>query len=212
MLSAISQTLKRLAFPLGLALLLAATPGCKPAVQAEAKPLELEERDDGFTYVKGTSSRYTGTFQILSKSGHAHSHQDYQNGLMHGPFVLLHSDGKPKRQVDYHHGSIVRERKWYDNGQLKADEQMREGLPYGLSQFWFPDGRLQKLVTLGDNFVLHGHVLEFDESGNLVTDAIINHGKVIGGFLKPESEKPTETSRDEVAINTQQADTGTPTR
>jgi antitoxin component YwqK of YwqJK toxin-antitoxin module len=195
--------LHRLAAPLGMALLvLGSLSCCKPAVVAEAKPLELEQRDDGFTYVKGTTERYSGTFQILGKQGHLQSIQDYKNGLMHGKFVLFNADGSRRRQVDYVHGSMVRHLKWHDNGQLRSDERMREGAAYGLCQHWYPDGKIQKLISLTDNGLLHGHFLEYDEAGVLVTDAIMVNGKHIEGIKQP---KPAEN---EMALNSSSAKSG----
>ncbi|MBP7951209.1 MAG: hypothetical protein KA004_16275 [Verrucomicrobiales bacterium] len=163
---------------LAVGLLLAA---CSPGDAPRRGPLRVEVRADGLAYPAGSKEPYTGKFIAMNRNGTIHSEQTYERGVRHGWRQTYFEDGQRKHRSDYVRGEIVRDREWYRNGQLKSDEAMKNGISFGLSTYWFMDGRIRKIANVGEGFALHGQVLEFAENGEVLVDALYQNGTAVSG-------------------------------
>ena len=162
---------------------------CSPQVGELPKPPELEQRADSLFYLKGQQMPFTGEFVKTAKNGVKQEVATYLNGKLDGPTLFFLKEKIIKRRTDYVEGKRVRKRVWYDNGQLKADESWADTYACGPCSYWFEDGRLRKTMTLATDYQPHGHVLEYDESGEVLIDVILDQGKLISGKWKPGAEK-----------------------
>ena len=162
---------------------------CSPQVGEIPKPPELEQRADNLYYLKGQNTPFTGEFVKMAKNGVKQEVANYLEGKLHGPTLSFIKEKSVKRRTDYVDGKRVRKRIWYDNGQLKADETWADTYAYGPCSYWFEDGRLRKTMTLAKDYEPDGHVLEFDEAGELLIDVVLDCGKLISGKWKPGAEK-----------------------
>ena len=162
---------------------------CSPQVGEMPKPPELEQRADNLYYLKDQKTTFTGEFVKTAKNGVKQELATYLDGKLHGPTLSFIREKIIKRRTDYVDGQRVRKRVWYDNGQLKADETWADTYAYGPCSYWFADGRLRKTMCMAKDYEPNGHVLEYDESGEVLIDVILDRGKLISGKWKPGAEK-----------------------
>ena len=162
---------------------------CSPQVGEMPKPPELEQRADNLYYLKDQKTPFTGEFVKTAKNGVKQELATYLDGKLHGPTLSFIREKIIKRRTDYVDGQRVRKRVWYDNGQLKADETWADTYAYGPCSYWFADGRLRKTMCMAKDYEPNGHVLEYDESGEVLIDVVLDCGKLISGKWKPGAEK-----------------------
>lgn len=172
-----------------LTILVLCLAACSPHVGEIPKPPELEQRADNLYYLKDQKTPFTGEFVKIVKNGVKQEVANYLNGKLDGPTLSFIKDKTVKRRTDYVDGKRVRKRVWYDNGQLKADESWADTYAYGPCSYWFEDGRLRKTMSLAKDYEPDGHVLEYDDSGEVLIDVILDRGKLISGKWKPGAEK-----------------------
>jgi antitoxin component YwqK of YwqJK toxin-antitoxin module len=161
---------------------------CTPNQSSTSKIVELEERSDGLTYAVGSSTPYTGDYVKLAKNHTKFEQSEYKDGKLHGGVSRFFEDGQIKRRQDYVDGKRIRKRVWYANGQLKADEAWEHDHILGQCVYYFEDGRMRKLMRVGPDYAVEGHVLEFEADGSVVIDVICRQSQVINGTLKPGLE------------------------
>ena len=169
-------------------------PSCGPDLGPKPKistSVEIIKKPDGLCYAKGTEAPYTGEVVTFTQGSSRQSLEIYQDGKAHGIWQRYWSNGKLKREEKYDLGSMTRQRQWYEDGTLKGDAQMKNGVGFGKITLWWPDGRLRRTCLIGAELQPHGHVLEYTEDGRIHTDAIFAHGVYLSGKL---SEEPLATS------------------
>ena len=159
------------------------TPGPRPKVSTS---IEILKKTDGLSYTKRSDSPYTGEVVTFTQGLSRQSLEIYQDGKPHGIWQRYWSNGKLKREEKYDHGSMTRQRQWYEDGTLKGDAQMKDGVGFGKIILWWPDGRLRRTSLIGADLKPHGHVLEYAQDGSVLTDAIFAHGKYVSGKLREE--------------------------
>ncbi len=157
---------------------------CEPPAVPKTPVTQLEQRADGLTYIQGTDQLYSGTYLQLGKNSTKLEEWTYEEGLLHGANTRFNESGQsPRRRIDYEKGTRVRKRSWYPNGQLRGDEGWSGELISGMCTYWFEDGRIRKQLSFGDGFRTQGQIVEYDEDGTLLIDAIMDEGRYLGGFL-----------------------------
>ena len=171
---------------------------CSPAgpkAPAVSNSVDLVQNEDGLAYATGSSVPYSGEVIGYRAGQGVESVAVYREGRPHGLWQRFGSKNRLKREERYESGSKVHERQWYDDGVLKFDAQMRDGVRFGRIQLWWPDGRLRRTSSIGSDFKMHGHALEYAEDGTVLTDAIFDHGTYISGTLRKDPVAKTVTAQ-----------------
>ncbi len=169
---------------------------------------EIEVHADGLAYLKGTAKLYAGSYLRRAHNGNVLEESTYLAGQLHGPVIRYNdANGTVRRRTDYDHGTRIRKRAWFPNGQIRADETWLGDNLHGSCSYWFEDGRLRKQATFTDGFKLHGQVLEYAEDGSLIFDVIMVNDRFQSGYHRPEydsqvhrrffSDSPNDTDKDE---------------
>lgn len=167
---------------------------CGPAAGPLPKTstsVEIIQKPDGLIYAKDHPTPYTGEVVTFTQGSSRQSLEIYQDGKPHGAWQRYWSNGQLKREEKYELGSKTHQRQWYEDGTLKGDAEMKNGVGFGKIRLWWPDGRLRRTSLIGAELKPHGHVLEYAQDGSILTDAIFAHGVYISGKLR---EEPLATS------------------
>lgn len=147
----------------------------------------IEKKTDGLVYAKDHSGPYTGEVVTFTQGISRQSLEIYQDGKPHGNWQRYWSNGHLKREDKYVQGSLTHQRQWYEDGTLKGDAEMTNGIGHGRIRLWWPDGRLRRISLIGADLKPHGHLLEYAEDGSILTDAIFAHGKYVSGKLRKDT-------------------------
>ena len=93
---------------------------------------------------------------------------------------VMFPDGKPQI-VHYYDksGQCVKEKEYYETGQLKMEGALKDGLREGEWKAYFPDGRLQSIGTF-KNDMRTGAATVWQENGNLLYEGFYKEGKQTG--------------------------------
>lgn len=121
-------------------------------------------------------------------SGSVYVQSEYRNGLLHGKYLEMDSQGKLVRESVFHQGQLVSKRQdWFPNKKLKEDYEY-----LGPSQKLIaPDNwnttSLATYESIGQE-TKHGSYIAYYENGNVRSQAQYRHGKLVARF---ESWYPT---------------------
>ena len=155
--------------------------------QHETSSVELEKHADGLAYLKGQSVPYTGQLITFTHGVTRQAVENYVEGRPHGIWLRYWSNGTLKREQKWVHGSHVHQRQWFETGALKEEMEMKDGIAFGQVRLWWQDGRMRRVAFVEQGLSPHGHVLEYNEDGSVLVDAIFNHGKYLSGLRKEDS-------------------------
>ena len=80
---------------------------------------ETERRDDGFTYLKGSDTPYTGKIFVNYENGKKRAEANYKHGKEDGLAVMWHQNGTKVAEVNYKDGKRVigSEKYWNSKGE-----------------------------------------------------------------------------------------------
>lgn len=176
-------------------LLFSCGPSPQSSPQKETVSIELVVQKDGLAYAKESATPYSGEVVGFTSNLTRTSTETYQNGKRHGASLRFWSDGRPKREECYEFGSKVSDRQWYEDGVLKSEAKIKNGVGIGRINLWWPDGRIRRTSWIGSNRKLHGHALEYDEQGLVLTDAIFHHGEYVSGKLRSDPAAKVTTNQ-----------------
>lgn len=186
----------RAGWRLGVLLLASSLAACGPPDRKKSKTavsVVVEKRADGLSYRAGETKPYTGEIAEVNISGRQESLERWLDGKPHGLWQWRRADGSTKREETYTHGEKIRLRQWHENGNLKEDSQMRDGIVQGQVRLWWPNGRLRRSCFMEADLQLHGQVLQYGETGYVIFDAIYDHGKYVSGQI-PDEHKLADNS------------------
>jgi len=103
---------------------------------------ETERRDDGFTYLKGSDTPYTGKIFINYENGQKRAEANYKDGKGDGLAVSWHQNGTKAAEVNHKDGKqeglSVR---WHQNGTKAAEGNYKDGEVDGLWLIWHENGQ-----------------------------------------------------------------------
>lgn len=173
--------------PLLMLLLLPACDRANSKIPAGRASVETEKRSDGLVYGKNSATPFSGEVIVFTHGTNRQSVETFLEGKPHGLWKRYWSNGTLKREQQWVHGSQTHQRQWYEDGALKEDLRMKDGLGNGLIRLWWPDGRLRRTAFVGDDLRPHGHALEYAPDGTVIVDAIFDHGTYISGLLKEDA-------------------------
>lgn len=162
-------------------------PGCRPVETPKSEgssSIRLIKLENGLAYAPGSATPYTGHVVYFTSAGTRQTVETWAAGQSHGPWTRYWSNGQPKSEDTHQQGSIIHRRQWYEDGTLKMDAEMKDGVGFGKIRMWWPDGRLRRSVLLGVDLQPHGNSLEYAQDGTIIADAIFHHGKYISGKVR----------------------------
>lgn len=149
--------------------------------------VHLEAGADGRVYEKGKGEPFTGVVTHVNERHVRVREESYVDGVPWGEWREWWPGGRRlKESVTWVNGSRVRERRWYSDGSRRSDSEMKDGTVNGWVRMWWPDGRLHRQAYLEDGMQVHGHLLEYDEDGAVLWDAIFEHGEFRSGMMPKE--------------------------
>lgn len=180
-----------------LVALAATLSACSPAPKAasESFSVQVEKRSDGLFYAKDAAEPLSGEVVSFTGSNTRQSVESYKSGRPHGIWKRYWTGGALKREQTWHEGEQIHQRQWYENGTMKEDLQMKQGIGYGQIRLWWPDGRIRRIAYVGEELRPHGHVLEYAEDGTVLVDAIFHQGDFVSGLRKEDPLAPGTTAQ-----------------
>ena len=165
-----------------------------PSVRSGPK---LERRgDDQRYYELGAKEPFTGTQRTYAAGSRALIYEcHYVNGLKEGWERRWFKDKPTQLYTDIF--NVQGERAFYfeywQNGQLRELTSQREGsaferdsVSHGTYVKWFEDGRVKFRAHYDLDFRWHGKVLDYDDNGQLMWDAVFDHGVYVSGHHPPD--------------------------
>ncbi len=174
------------------------------ACQEEEKPKvrsgpDLVQKEDKLFYEAGASEPFTGTQRGYAGGTRALIHEcEFLNGQKHGWERRWYKD-KPEqmaKQIVWVQGERAFFFEWWPNGNLKQLASQRTGADHGREDIahgayvkWFEDGKIKFRANYNQAFRWHGDVLDYNDEGKLMWDAVFNNGKFVSGH-HPEDYKP----------------------
>ncbi|MDB6069272.1 MAG: hypothetical protein JWL81_443 [Verrucomicrobiales bacterium] len=156
-------------------------------IPVETTSIQIEKGPDGLVRSKGRPEPLTGEVLTFTHGTTKQSVEPYLEGKPHGIWTRYWSTGHVKREQRWDHGDQIHQRQWYEDGTLKEDMEMRQGIAFGQVRLYWPDGRIRRVALVGENLSPHGHVLEYNEDGSVIVDAIFHHGQFVSGLRKEDS-------------------------
>ena len=103
---------------------------------------ETERRDDGFTYLKGSDTPYTGKIFVNYENGKKRAEANYKLGKEDGLAVMWNQNGTKIAEVNYKHGkkdglAVM----WNQNGTKVAEVNYKDGKKVIVSEkYWNSKG------------------------------------------------------------------------
>ena len=73
---------------------------------------ETERRDDGFTYLKGSDTPYTGKIFINYENGKKRAEANYKDGKVDGVAVKWYENGQKQGEAYYKEGEKIAVKYW----------------------------------------------------------------------------------------------------
>lgn len=125
----------------------------------------------GSVFTKGTykAGRKDGTFTTYDEKGNRLAEENYLNGVLHGPFIVYKNEEK-LQEIVFNHGEQVSARfgeeeisiagnenddekqnkikkTFFKNGNLRTEQEYKDGLPVGNMKIYYVDGTLKGELT-----------------------------------------------------------------
>lgn len=186
-----------------MALLLWVCLGASACKKAGESPLptvrsgpDLEQRADRLFYEPGASEPFTGTQRGYDKETRALNHEClYVSGLREG-WERRWFKEKPEqmsKQILWVQGERAFYFEYWPNGNMMQLASQRDGSDFGRDSTahgtyvkWFENGRVKFRAHYDLEFRWHGKVLDYNDEGELMWDAVFNHGKYVSGHHPPD--------------------------
>ncbi|MEM9281961.1 MAG: hypothetical protein AAGA96_09055 [Verrucomicrobiota bacterium] len=168
-----------------------------PGDYAFATVSDIEQREDGLTYLKGSRDPFNGPVIRTHPARGLRYFAMYQNGMLNGPEMTFYDNGLMRRITDFRDGIRDRNRDYYENGNPWRDAMLRGQFAWGRHLKWHENGQLGfsgEIHQDKESMKWHGHVTDHGENGELIVDAIFDHGAYVGGIFplqKDPRPKPT---------------------
>jgi len=106
---------------------------------------QVEERQDGLWYVKGSKEPHTGRVFQQYETGNTAVELTLQKGLREGPYTAWHENETKQIEVVYRLGRVEgMGREWFFNGKLKREALFRNGKTVANKE-WLANGT-QKIL------------------------------------------------------------------
>lgn len=173
-----------------LGFLMFGLPACRKGAskpKGEAVSVKVEKHADGLAYQEGCTVPFSGEVLHFTIGGNRLLRESWKDGLPDGLWLRwAPTDGKLRKEQTFEKGRQVHQRQWHPNGKLKEDTQMRDGIAFGEVRLWWPDGRLRRSCTMEAGESVHGHLLQYDQNGKVIYDAIFDHGAYQSGKIPGE--------------------------
>ena len=108
-----------------------------------AKPVDvdqLEERDDGLSYLPNEEKPFTGVAVKKYPNGEKKEEVTYKDGKWHGLWTFWYENGQKEMEYTFKDGEAHGlHTGWYSNGQKSGEATFKDGI--GISaKYWDEDG------------------------------------------------------------------------
>ena len=161
---------------------------------------KIEKREDGLYYEVGLLMPFNGTVKRYDKTTGAKVYEcDYEKGKKDGWERRWFAE-KPEQiytQSFWVQGGPTFHWKFWPNGNLRELSSQRAGqdmgrpdIGFGTFLKFFEDGRLKFKAHYDEQFRWHGHVIDYDDQGVLMWDAIFDRGVAVSGKVPPGETIP----------------------
>lgn len=151
---------------------------------------DIEVGDDGLARLKSMTTPYSGQIVMRNKQWQIGYLASYQDGKLNGPEIRYFPDGITlMRWYDWVHGEKVRHRHFYENGHIQIDAMMKNGEAFGSHRTWAEDGLLRFDGNFAENLQWDGRVRDVNENGEVLWDAIFDHGRYVSGTYPKDHEQ-----------------------
>ena len=141
--------------------------GCTKPVDVD----QLEERDDGLSYLPNEEKPFTGVAVKKRPNGQKRLEVTWKDGKQHGLGT-----------------------EWYENGQKSEEVTLKDGKPYGPYTRWYKDGQKSMEGTYKD-FKKDGLWNRWYENGQKISEITYKDGKWLTATVwKPNGEKCPDTN------------------
>ena len=147
------------------------TNGVPPKRMTNNVPLaldnELQNRNDGKWYWRGTTNLFTGIEILHHTNGVMKQQLPFTNGVSHGRRFMWHPNGQKEHEGDYVNGqhSGLWET-WYPNGKPDKKGTFVNGKADGLQTFWHTNGVKSVEWYYRDGYP-HGAMKTYHKNGEL---------------------------------------------
>ena len=128
---------------------------------------ELQNRNDGKWYWRGTTNLFTGIEVLHHTNGVMKQQLPFTNGVSHGRRFMWHPNGQKEHEGDYVNG--LRSglwKTWYPNGKPDKKGTFVKGKAYGLQTFWYTNG-IKSIEWFHKEGYPHGKMKSYHENGQL---------------------------------------------
>jgi len=178
---------------------------------------ELQNRNDGKWYWKGTTNLFTGIELNHHTNGVLKLRLPFTNGVPHGRRIMWHPNGQKQSEGDVENGARSGLwNSWFPNGKKDKQGTFVNGNPDGLQIFWhtngvrsvewyhkegYPHGEMKSYHPNGQpnqqgaflEGKQNGNWIAWDENGNKVREALFLKGKLITEKMFDESPDANKT-------------------
>ena len=149
----------------------------------------------------------TGIEKYYYKTGELMAEVYYFGGLRQGAATVYHKDGSVYQEIEYHYGKKngttktlqqggkIKIFEVYENDKIMSkiivneegipvyssnfDQERNEIVHFGTKNEYFPNGTLKSSKPYNKNGRLHGRVVEYDDTGAIIVDALYKHGRLL---------------------------------
>jgi antitoxin component YwqK of YwqJK toxin-antitoxin module len=132
---------------------------------------------------------YDGVYKGYYKDGHKTKFEnEYAEGKRVGIWKNYYEDGKISSEVVYKDELPSSIKSYYNNGQLKCEENLVEGKVIGKRVIYFENGVINEIGNYVDGSPV-GNYKIYDENGNIISDEKASFLKIRGRELKHTVKK-----------------------
>ena len=138
---------------------------------------ELDFKEDGMVYQKGTDVRFSGGIKSLYENGELEQRYLVQNGIKHGPYEKYFENGNLNRKCAYKEGKLHGSfKKWYEFGKRASEGQYLDGQEVGIFTWWYENGFRSQQG--GFNLAKeHGVWMYYSEVGRVLEKIVFYEGE-----------------------------------
>ena len=128
---------------------------------------ELQNRNDGKWYWKGTTNLFTGIELNHHTNGVLKLQLPFTNGVPHGHRIMWHSNGQKESEGNFENGARAGLWKtWYPSGQPDKQGKFVNGKPEGMQIFWHTNG-VKSVEWMHRDGIPHGEMKAYHPNGKL---------------------------------------------
>ena len=147
------------------------------SVEYDVKGFKIKEKK----YQQDKDTSQLETIYIYGNDGRLTSDGQFKNGLKYGTYSYYYGDGKPKSAEIWKNDTLLREKTWHENGNLKSTSVFRENELDSIYTEYYKDGKL-RLVQQYKNGKKEGKYISYYSNGQKYVSGTFSGDKPLGKF------------------------------